>query len=304
MNAAWMPLPDDLPEPARRLTEHLRAVKDAHQLSLAELAKATHFSKASWERWLNGKRLITEQGLDALVAAVDCDAVLLRAMLEQASAAADDAPRPAGRAEARVEARTEARVEAEALPVTEPEPDPASGRSVPLLRRPLLWGSAAAAVLVAAVCVLWLSPWSGSTGSAPHVITAKTPDPATSAPFCTGIGCAGKDPQSTGCGTDVRTLQTANDGKVILYVHYSARCQAAWAALTDGAPGDTATITTSTGQQETALIHWGYDNYSAMVDASDPRTALRVCGVQPAGRACTSTLNAPTLNAPSAVPRG
>ncbi|WP_188307275.1 helix-turn-helix domain-containing protein, partial [Streptomyces sp. CBMA123] len=89
MSQSWKPLPDDLSEPARRLAEELRAVKDAHRISLAELGKRTYLSKASWERWLNGKRLITSQALDGLIAAVDCDAVLLTSLLRQAEAARD-----------------------------------------------------------------------------------------------------------------------------------------------------------------------------------------------------------------------
>ncbi|MGN5376967.1 helix-turn-helix domain-containing protein [Streptomyces lasalocidi] len=37
----------------------LRALKDAHRLSFQELGRLTHFSRASWERWLNGKRPVT-----------------------------------------------------------------------------------------------------------------------------------------------------------------------------------------------------------------------------------------------------
>jgi transcriptional regulator with XRE-family HTH domain len=301
MNPAWMPLPDDLPEPARRLTEQLRAVKDARELSLADLARLTHFSKASWERWLNGKRLITEQALAGLIAAVDCDAVLLNALLESALAEAGDT----GPEQPDVTA-AQPRPTALHLPAVDhlasgPETAPGSApRLLPRLPRAALWG-VSATVLALALAGAWLGL--GVPGrSAPPVPTTHASPLA--APFCEGVGCAGKDPQSTGCGTDVSTLQTTNDGKVILYIHYSARCRAAWAALTDGAPGDTATITTSTGEQETALIHWGYDNYSAMVDASDPGITFHVCGTQPAGRACTSELSAPTTApTPAATPK-
>ncbi|MBV2153871.1 helix-turn-helix transcriptional regulator, partial [Kitasatospora sp. SUK 42] len=78
MASAWKELPAELSEPARLLAEELRAVKDAAGLSLSELAARTHYSRASWERWLNGKRVVTEQALEALVGAVDCDAAELR----------------------------------------------------------------------------------------------------------------------------------------------------------------------------------------------------------------------------------
>ncbi|WP_344325298.1 helix-turn-helix transcriptional regulator, partial [Kitasatospora putterlickiae] len=87
MGSAWKQLPDDLSVPAKRLTEELRAVKDATGLSLSELAARTHYSRASWERWLNGKRVITEQALDALIGAVECDGPALRALWDRTAAA-------------------------------------------------------------------------------------------------------------------------------------------------------------------------------------------------------------------------
>ncbi|MBD0672956.1 helix-turn-helix domain-containing protein, partial [Streptomyces sp. CBMA156] len=86
MGSAWKQLPEELSEPARRLAQELRAIKDAAGLSLSELAARTHYSRASWERWLNGKRIVTEQALDALVGAVDCDGAALRALWRQAVA--------------------------------------------------------------------------------------------------------------------------------------------------------------------------------------------------------------------------
>ncbi|MEZ0095168.1 DUF2690 domain-containing protein [Streptacidiphilus sp. EB129] len=306
MNSAWKPLPENLSGAARRLTEQLRAVKDAHGLSLADLASRTHFSKASWERWLNGKRLITEQALAGLVSTVDCDAVLLNALLAQAQAEQNE------QSEARP---ADARQNGTAEPAAPPEPESRSGislvdagspdhvpapRALPRVPRPALWGSAAA-VLALALCGVWLVVSGHPAGSAARTASGPT-TVATPTPFCQGIGCAGKDPQSTGCGSDVTTLTTSNVGKVIIYVHYSARCKAAWAAITTGAKGDTATITSSTGDTETALIHWGYDNYSAMVDASNPSTTFRVCGVQPAGHGCTDVVTVPAKAATAPPP--
>ncbi|KJK60054.1 hypothetical protein UK12_01120 [Saccharothrix sp. ST-888] len=152
-------------------------------------------------------------------------------------------------------------------------------------RRPVVIATAAAALVVLVCTLLLLRP------AEPHqsVSTAGAGQPAP----CRGVGCNGKDPAQTGCEADDHTLLTTNNGKVVLYLHYSPRCQAAWSSLTDGEPGDTATITTGTGQQQTALIHQGFDNYSTMLDASDPKTTLQVCGVQPAGRACTLTYSDP-----------
>ncbi len=118
-------------------------------------------------------------------------------------------------------------------------------------------------------------------------------NPAPAVPACQALGCAHKDPKAASCGGDARTLLTTNIGKVVIYLRYSQKCQAAWAAITEGQPGDQATITTSAGESETALIHWGYDNYSQMVNAGDPSAVLQVCGkqAQPEGASCTSSIS-------------
>ncbi|WP_376778622.1 helix-turn-helix domain-containing protein [Kitasatospora kifunensis] len=36
--------------------EELRALKDEHQLTLKQIERLTHYSHASWQRWLNGLR--------------------------------------------------------------------------------------------------------------------------------------------------------------------------------------------------------------------------------------------------------
>ena len=92
MGSQWRPLSEELPLPARLLTERLRALKDADALSLADIAAATHYSRASWERWLNGKRLITRAALLGFAEAVGADAAPLLLLLEQA----ESAPREPG----------------------------------------------------------------------------------------------------------------------------------------------------------------------------------------------------------------
>ncbi len=358
MGSAWKQLPDDLSDPARRLTEELRAVKDTTGLSLSELAARTHYSRASWERWLNGKRVITEQALDALIGAVKCDGPRLRTLwdLTAAEAAAFDAtapdadaapgasesaetvehpeaaehPEAVERSEALETAGTAG--EPDAVPATERELDPAAaaeaGTDLPAEDAPapaepgrpvvgrsvaLVAASVVAVLLLALAGVRYFSPAdedsvgptaatvpasapatggtpspSGSAGSAPAVPA----NPAPPVPACQALGCAHKDPKAAGCGGDARTLLTTNIGKVIVYLRYSQKCQAAWAAITEGQPGDQATITTGDGDSATALIHWGYDNYSAMVNAGDPAVSLQVCGkqAQPEGASCTSSI--------------
>ncbi|AUY51873.1 XRE family transcriptional regulator [Streptomyces sp. CB01881] len=338
MASAWKQLPDELSGPARRLTEELRAVKDATGLSLSELATRTHYSRASWERWLNGKRVVTEQALDALIGAVECDGPRLRVLWADA-VAPENVREP--RAGAGVEPGMESvepgaeSVEPGGEPVEpggEPVPegltdvlsgpvaetvsgpateaaDPAEDLAVgpfagepspatPWWRRPvaLAAGAMAAAVLLVLAGVRYTHGGGEEPAAVaqpvPTTATATSPaakpaSPAPPASACQAMGCSHKDPKATGCGADARTLQTNNIAKVVIYLRYSEKCQAAWAAITEGEPGDSSTITSSSGETETALIHWGYDNYSLMVNAADPAATFQVCGQQPAGGACT-----------------
>jgi tetratricopeptide (TPR) repeat protein/transcriptional regulator with XRE-family HTH domain len=85
LGSSWSPLPSGLNPAARRLVGELRTLKDEHGLSLARLSAATHYSRASWERWLNGKRLITAEALAAVCTRFGADPALLGALLREAS---------------------------------------------------------------------------------------------------------------------------------------------------------------------------------------------------------------------------
>ena len=84
--AHWSPLPGQLNHDARLLVHELRALKDGTGLSLAGLSARTHYSRSSWERWLNGKRLITAQALTAFAGAVEVDGARLISLLNRARA--------------------------------------------------------------------------------------------------------------------------------------------------------------------------------------------------------------------------
>ena len=92
----WRPLPLDLNAAQRRLAEALRCYKDDSGLTLEQLGSATHYSRASWERWLNGKRMITRQGVLSLAAAAGADPAALLALFDLACAADGDAGAGAG----------------------------------------------------------------------------------------------------------------------------------------------------------------------------------------------------------------
>ncbi|GGU59593.1 DUF2690 domain-containing protein [Kitasatospora aureofaciens] len=313
MASAWKDLPEELSEPARLLAEELRTIKDTAGLSLSELAGRTHYSRASWERWLNGKRVVTEQALEALIRAVDCDAAALRRLWRRAT---ERTPEVAGAEVAGAEVADAEVAHAEEPTTDEPTAETVEGPSARTAAEPagepvptaeeapeaaVAWWRRPAALVSGAVLLGLLLVLVGlrvsrhddqaSAADAPAATaTPATAKPAPSDPPCRAVGCAHKDPKTTGCGKDARTLQTQVIGKVVVYLRYSRTCQAAWAAITEGEPKDYAVITDSTGDSETAMIHWGYDNYSAMLNAADPSVGFQVCGSQPAGHDCTSTV--------------
>ena len=88
----WAQLPPGLNEAARRLVDELRAAKDAGGLSLAHLAAHTHYSRASWERWLNGKRLVTPSALASFARLTGIDGAALAELLGRASLEGGEPP--------------------------------------------------------------------------------------------------------------------------------------------------------------------------------------------------------------------
>ncbi|SEM42601.1 helix-turn-helix domain-containing protein [Streptacidiphilus jiangxiensis] len=303
MGANWRPIPDDVRGHARRLTEELRGIKDRSGLSLTQIGARTHYSKASWERWFNGKRLITEQALESLAITVDESARLLKPLLELAlseeGAPADPAAPPTP-STAPAPATPAPATPAEVAPTRPASADDASPAPAAALqaggwRRHLRTAAIAAcsALVGGAVGAYLAAPSSSPTTQA---LGTHAPTPVVSPPPCAGVGCDGKDPQSTGCVKDERVLTTDHVGTIVIYLHYSPRCHAAWGGLTNAGPGDKATVFTTTGDQQTALVHWGYDNYSMMVDASDPSIGLKVCGTpakKPNEGVCTLELSVP-----------
>jgi tetratricopeptide (TPR) repeat protein len=90
MHTNWTPLPAHITGPVRELTEQLRALKDSSGLTLTELGARTHYARSSWERWFNGKRLITRSALTSLASAMAIDGAPLLELLEQAETAVSE----------------------------------------------------------------------------------------------------------------------------------------------------------------------------------------------------------------------
>ncbi|WP_020133649.1 helix-turn-helix domain-containing protein [Streptomyces sp. 351MFTsu5.1] len=80
----WRPLPDALPREARHLVEQLRQLKDRTDLSLAELARRTAYSKSSWQRYLSGAKQPPRGAVRALCRVAGADQARLLALWELA----------------------------------------------------------------------------------------------------------------------------------------------------------------------------------------------------------------------------
>ncbi|MGX1756201.1 peptidoglycan-binding protein [Streptomyces lydicus] len=174
----WKGLPEPLDHRVRYLIVQLRRLKDHSGLSLAALAARTSYSKSSWERYLNGKKLPPRDAVEALARICEADATRLLA-LHEVAAQAWHAERPQAGAEAATEAGAEAGEErgeaavpagpaATAVPAvptapaapTAPTAAPA-GRQVPL--RPLVLG-ALAVLVMAGAALLVARLWEDASG--------------------------------------------------------------------------------------------------------------------------------------------
>ncbi|MGW7557668.1 peptidoglycan-binding protein [Streptomyces rimosus] len=81
----WRELPASLDQRAVQLVVHMRRLKDHSGLSLAALAAKTAYSKSSWERYLNGKKLPPKGAVEALAHACGTDPTRLLALREVAA---------------------------------------------------------------------------------------------------------------------------------------------------------------------------------------------------------------------------
>ncbi|MEE1788416.1 DUF2690 domain-containing protein [Streptomyces sp. SP17BM10] len=300
----WRALPARLGPQERELVVGLRALKDGSGLTLAELAAKTHYSKSSWHRWLNGERVVTQAALAAFGALAGAPAercAALEALRVAVSGAGASEARPEGESPGAAGSPGTAWLPGAAEPPARPEEPGSAARP----RRTWWWAAAASAAGVAAVAAA-LALNDGGSERRPEAASATTgTDRATAqaTALCEAAGCVGKDPQASGCGSDATTIATANVRQMTIYVRYSHRCRTAWAKLTDATAGYRATITNSAGQSQTALVHWGYDAYSPMVDASQNDSRIQVCGDQPDNsRNCTPVIMDPATAPVVAVP--
>ncbi|QQC90971.1 XRE family transcriptional regulator [Streptomyces alfalfae] len=108
---------------------------------------------------------------------------------------------------------------------------------------------------------------------------------------CSGADCAGKDPETMGCGGELaKTASRATVGKTLVEVRYSKTCGAAWARITQATPGDKVTITGSgkgADARQNSTVNEDFDAYTPMVAVKEG-TSAKACATLASGQTgCT-----------------
>jgi transcriptional regulator with XRE-family HTH domain len=250
----------------------MRALRTEHQLSLAELARRTRYSKSSWERWLNDRRPLNEQAVRLFAGAcgVDADELVGLWQADGDQADGDQSTQAAEKPTAKTPPSaplTNARPPAGYQPTPIAAARPRTGLPVPPNRTYPAWLRRTAMGTTA--CLLVLTGVGLDRLNSPASHAAPPPAPVAAPVGCRAAGCVDQDPQADGCAADAKIIAVTSIETTEIWLKYSPACQAAWVKITDGGPPDTATIT-SGAESETALIHYGADAYSHMVDASAP----------------------------------
>ncbi|MFI2208914.1 helix-turn-helix domain-containing protein [Streptomyces sp. NPDC020141] len=149
----------------------------------------------------------------------------------------------------------------------------------------------ALAVVAAAVLLTDL----GGGGDKPKPVAEPKPSASASASAlpdgvkCSGEKCAGGDPQVMGCGGEfAKTVSTAAAGTAKIEVRYSEVCRAAWARITQAAPGDTVEISVGGKGSQNGLVNADNDAFTPMTAVAEGTKATACATVKATGaKVCT-----------------
>ncbi|MFE0582421.1 DUF2690 domain-containing protein [Streptomyces sp. NPDC058874] len=291
-----------------QLAEAMRGMKEEARFSYGKLAEKTHYSRSSWERFLNGKQLPTTVAVEEFAAATGADADVLLALLAKATAyeefraarqqqaaaphpAPEHAARPASTPRSSVPATTTGPAN---VPATAQAPQASSARP-PRLRE---WRSHArtAALVVAgalvgsiATVVIGGGPGGGAAadssraGAQPSGSAAGAQASSPRPPACSADTCLRREPQAMDCHWDGTTVRETWLRGLKIQLRYSAACRAVWGRIENGTVGDSVTIKDKGGREESATIRVDNDTYTRMlaVSADAPPDSVIICGQIP-----------------------
>ncbi|MEU1785368.1 DUF2690 domain-containing protein [Streptomyces sparsogenes] len=257
------------------LAEGLRDVRARTGLSLAALAERTAYSKSSWERYVNGKKPVPRQAVEALCAIAGEPSGRLLALWELADAEWSGRARqtrPAG------------------PPPPAPAPAGAGGTTAAdgrARRRRLLTVGVGVTALAAAAVIAPVWGWSRPSAEQPTNLASPALDPA---PGCQGKACDGKDPDAMLCGLPGRVDSLGPQHRTRtgagVEIRYSKVCAAAWGRIWHAKIGDTIEISAPGTRPRGIVVRdtadTGVYRFTPMVGAPD-RTGLRLCFIPASG---------------------
>ncbi|MCB5165038.1 DUF2690 domain-containing protein [Streptomyces bambusae] len=297
----------------------MRRIKDASQLSYNRLADKTHYSRSSWERFLNGKQVPTRVAVEQFAAAAGVPPEGLLALLDAVSsedgAVATVAGRAAG-APASVAPAAETRPTADAGTVQAPAPAPAPAAATavvtaaepepeqaPEQQQPASAGAPAAgfrwagtlrtaaaivagALLGSLLTMFVIEPADAGTPTAGATTGAEHADPRPSKPVkvsCRSDTCLRREPAAHDCQWDAVTVRETWLRGMRIQLRYSEACQAVWGRIENGNVGDRVMIKDIHDQTDDAAIRMEHDTYTRMlaVTPEAPWATVTVCGSIP-----------------------
>ncbi|MFG2527217.1 peptidoglycan-binding protein [Streptomyces sp. NPDC048516] len=155
----WKGLPESLDHRVRYLIVQLRRLKDHSGLSLAALGARTSYSKSSWERYLNGKKLPPRDAVEALARICEADATRLLALHEVAAQAWHaQRPQPVPQPEREPVPADQQSTDPRSVAVPAVPAVPAAAAAAPagrqVLLRPLVLGALTVLVMAGAVLLV------------------------------------------------------------------------------------------------------------------------------------------------------
>ncbi|MFD8636975.1 helix-turn-helix domain-containing protein [Streptomyces sp. NPDC059533] len=296
---------DGTGEARAQLFAEMRRIKEASQLSFGRLADRTHYSRSSWERFLNGKQLPTAVAVEQLATAAGTDPAPLLALLAQATAPPASRPTtPAVSGAPRADLVTQDGVTAvgssaddgKAEDVAADSSSPAPNREgwrrrfalIGYVAAGALMGSVATGLIFSSAMAERGSP--STAGGAPEdkkkadATTALVPRSDDIRVKCKSDTCLRHDPQAMECHWDATTAKSTFLRGMSIQLRYSAACQSVWGRIEGGAVGDKVIIKDARGTELEALIRFEHDSYTKMlaVSAETPLESMSVCGAFPA----------------------
>ncbi|MGP3928128.1 helix-turn-helix domain-containing protein [Streptomyces sp. 8N616] len=159
------------------------------------------------------------------------------------------------------------------------------GRRVPMFLAGVL---GALVVIAGGVLLLGLGRDDGSEAAEPPPSpTASKKSDLPAGVKCSGADCAGEDPEVMGCGGKyAETVSQATVGGAFIEVRYSEVCGAAWARITQAAPGDAVSITAAK-RTESGTADADKDAYTRMVTVTAPESAKACARTKAGADGCT-----------------